>query len=355
MTDNKEKPPQTVETVQGGFELITEADIRELESLRGPDRVERWFGLRTAAREAFKNYISALNPQDPVFGGKTEAARNDLKATEQRLQSLLLTQELLTVEAIEGWLAYVQEERESPILTPDRIAEVYETIRTGELGVYVAGNLFPLQESLIGNEHDDHYQVQEWKKLYAEYQALGEGDEFLDARQQLVRKMDTTAVNNQPPFPRGDDIVDEFRRRNPQVVAMSNEHQITEESVVLKCLEIYLRLSRELYRFEQVNVYNAGELDETLRARGVDVEGFNSRSTKKVQDLEQELLDGECQLSVNSAGEMMRQVNSAMLEVYIVDLSLNKRYLLIEDRQEFHDGSGEVRRRNFNLARIPLT
>src|SRR5690606_24975958 len=88
-----------------------------------------------------------------------------------------------------------------------------------------------------------------------------------------------------------------------------------------------------------------GQLEQQLREAGLPIDRWGEGPTKTVEDLWQEIADGESRLIVSQVdelnarqGELVRVTNVLGLDVYA--RHDGRLYRLKEDRQEFSDGRG---------------
>ena len=98
------------------------------------------------------------------------------------------------------------------------------------------------------------------------------------------------------------------------------------------------------------------DLKQLLEASGVDIGAWGKNATRNVIDLALEINARESKLSYGKDGRLQREIKFVAVEVVYKDPETGLEYRLVEDRQEFKDGTVRKRDIAFSLAeKLKLT
>ncbi|MDO8507472.1 MAG: hypothetical protein Q7S53_02795 [bacterium] len=80
------------------------------------------------------------------------------------------------------------------------------------------------------------------------------------------------------------------------------------------------------------------EIRETLLNHGVDITQWGKGCSKSLENLVDEVRDGEAELAVDHNGEISRISNIVKADILYNDAATGKKFKLVEDKQVFNDG-----------------
>ncbi|MCL6096109.1 MAG: HD domain-containing protein [Patescibacteria group bacterium] len=92
------------------------------------------------------------------------------------------------------------------------------------------------------------------------------------------------------------------------------------------------------------------DLKQLLEISGVDIGTWGTNATRSVLDLALEIAARESRLSYGKDGKLQREIKIVAVEVVYKDPETGLEYRLVEDRQEFKDGTKRTRDISFSLA-----
>ncbi len=92
------------------------------------------------------------------------------------------------------------------------------------------------------------------------------------------------------------------------------------------------------------------DLKQLLETSGIDISTWGTNATRKVIDLALEMAAKESKLSYGEDGRLQRDVKIVAVEIAYTDPETGLEYRLVEDRQEFKDGTKRTRDIAFSVA-----
>lgn len=97
-------------------------------------------------------------------------------------------------------------------------------------------------------------------------------------------------------------------------------------------------------------------LKRQLEANGIDIGNWGKNATRSVLDLTLEIVAKESKLSSGKDRKLQREINIVAVDVRYEDSETGLEYRLVEERQEFKDGTKRTRDISFSLAeKLKLT